>query len=217
MAEVVSCLQRLAIQFGAVFWFALLVFGLLGLGVIYVLPWWILALVVVAGIVIGLFTYFELLLADKAIHQARHVTANATYGALKDEYVRLLRENPALARAISAPASQKSDDDDNTLALLSSVSRETQDQKRQVGILCRGFMAMSNAGVIGGKDTTLDPVILDFRNRALARFVAQYSFDKNLHHLRRGAFSGLLEGTAGARPSHKGQFSALGAPDVAPE
>ncbi len=37
--------------------FALLVFGLLGLGVIYVLPWWMLALLVITGIVIGLITY----------------------------------------------------------------------------------------------------------------------------------------------------------------
>jgi hypothetical protein len=47
MAQMVSGLQRLGIQFGAIFWFALLVFGLLGFGVIYVLPWWMLALVVV--------------------------------------------------------------------------------------------------------------------------------------------------------------------------
>ncbi len=57
MAEMASALQRLGIQLGAIFWFALLVFGLLGLGVIYVLPWWMLALLVITGIVIGLITY----------------------------------------------------------------------------------------------------------------------------------------------------------------
>jgi hypothetical protein len=58
MAEVVSGFQRFGIQFGAIFWFALLLFGLLGLGVVYVLSWWMLALIVAAGIAIGLATYF---------------------------------------------------------------------------------------------------------------------------------------------------------------
>jgi hypothetical protein len=321
MAEVVSGLQRLGIQFGAVFWFALLVSGLLGLGVIYVLQWWMLTLVVVTGVLIGLITYFprwllrrnspafspkrtmlthmvggvlaalgitalpffymafwvtsgptalplatltngkktiifqgmqhvgsgdfyksvvfdletaltegytlfyegvqpvpgrpdltqwftetllgskkdlsagytqlanscgltfqltyfEPLLADKAIHPARHVTADVTYGEMKDEYDRLMREDPAFAQAIAARASKKSDNDDTTLALLSSVSRATQDQKRLIGILCRGFMGMSIAGAIGEKHATMEKVILDFRNRALARFVTQSSSDK---------------------------------------
>jgi len=43
MAAMGSGLQRLAIRLSAVFWFALLLFGLLGLGVIHVLPSWMLA------------------------------------------------------------------------------------------------------------------------------------------------------------------------------
>jgi hypothetical protein len=76
---------------------------------------------------------------------------------------RLMREDPAFAQAVAARASQKSDDDDTMLALLSSVSRATQDQKLLVGILCRGFMGMSIAGVIGEKHGTMEKVILDFR------------------------------------------------------
>ena len=336
MAESVSGLQRLGIQLGAVFWFALLVFGLLGLGVVYVLPWWMLALVVVAGIVIGLITYFprwflhrdkhgfspkktmlahmvggvlaalgiaalpffymafwvtsgptamplaaltngkktlvfqgmqhvgsedfyksvvfdlekaltegytlfyegvqpvpgrpdltqwftetllgskkdlsagytqlanscgltfqltyfEPLLADKAIYPARHVTADVTYGEMKAEFDRLMREDPAFAQAIAARAAKKSDDDDTTLAMLSSVSRATQDQKRLVGILCRGFMGMSIAGTIGSKDATLEPVILDFRNRALARFVAESPAEKIYITYGAAHFPGFLK------------------------
>lgn len=44
MAEMVSGLQRLGIQFGAVFWFALLISGLAGFGGIYVLRWWMVLL-----------------------------------------------------------------------------------------------------------------------------------------------------------------------------
>lgn len=336
MAEMVSGLQRLGIQFGAVFWFALLIFGLLGLGVIYVLPWWMLALIMVTGIIIGLIayfprwllrrnnpafapkrtmlahmvggviaalgiaalpffymafwvisgptalplatltngkktiifqgmqhvgsedfyksvvfdlekaltegytlfyegvqpvpgrpeltqwfnetllgskkdlsagytqladncgltfqlTYFEPLLADKAIHPDRHVTADVTYGEMKDEYERLMREDPAFAQGIAARAAKKSDDNDTTLSLLSSVSKATQDQKRLVGILCRGFMGMSIGGRIGAKDTTLEPVILDFRNRALARFVAQSSSDKIYITYGAAHFPGFLK------------------------
>ncbi len=336
MAEMVSGLQRLAIQFDAIFWFALLIFGLLGIGVIYVLPWWMLALIVAAGILIGLLTYFprwifrrnnpafspqrsmlthivggvvaasgiaalpffymafwvtsgptalplatltngkkkiifqgmqhvgsedfyksvvfdlekaltegytlfyegvqpvqgrpdltqwfnetllgnkrdlsagytqlanscgltfqltyfEPLLADKAIHPTRHVTADVTYGEMKAEYDRLMREDPAFAQAIAARAARKPDEDGTTLALLSSVSRATQDQKRLVGILCRGFMGMSIAGAIGAKDTTLEPVILDFRNRALARFVAQSTSDKIYITYGAAHFPGFLK------------------------
>lgn len=348
MAEMVSVLQRLAIQFSAIFWFVLLMFGLLGLGVIYVLPWWMLALIVFAGIVIGLIiyvprwflrrnnpafspkrtmlahmvggvlaaigiaafpffymafwvtsgptalplatltngkktvifqgmqhvgsedfyksvvfdlekaltegytlfyegvqpvpqrpdltqwftetllgskkdlsagytqlanscgltfqlSYFEPLLADKAIHPARHVTADVTYGEMKDEYDRLMREDPAFAQAIAARASKKSDDDDTTLALLSSVSRATQDQKRLVGILCRGFMGMSIAGSIGEKDATMERVILDFRNRALARFVAESSADKIYITYGAAHFPGFLKDLQALDPAMKVQ------------
>ena len=348
MAEAVSGLQRLGIQFGAVFWFSLLAFGLLGLGVVYVLPWWMLALVVVAGVAIGLvtylprwllrrnnptfspkrtmlphmlggvlaalgvtalpffymtlwvaagptalplamltngkkaiifqgmqhvgseefyksvvfdlekaltegytlfyegvqpvpgrpdltqwfnetllgskkdlsagytqlanscgltfqLTYFEPLLADKAIHPAKHVTADVTYGDMKAEYDRLMREDPAFAQAITARASKKSDDDETTLALLSSVSKATQDQKRLIGILCRGFMGMSIAGTIGKKDTTMEKIILDFRNRALARFVAQSTSDKIYITYGAAHFPGFLRDLQALDPAMKVQ------------
>lgn len=348
MAGTISRLQRLSIQLGAVFWLVLFVFGVLGLGVIYVLPWWMLALVTLAGILIGLFTYiprwllrrsdpafsprktilahvvggvlaalgitalpffymafwvtsgptalplatltngkktiifqgmqhvgsedfyksvvfdlekaltegytlfyegvqpvpgrpdltqwfnetllgskkdlsagytqlanscgltfqltyFEPLLADKAIHPARHVTADVTYGEMKDEYDRLMRESPAFAEAFAAHASKGSDDDDTTLALLSSVSRATRDQKRLVGILCRGFMGMSIAGAIGAKDTTLEPVILDFRNRALARFVSQSSSDKIYITYGAAHFPGFLKEVQALDPAMRVQ------------
>lgn len=322
MPDTISGFQRFAIQFGAIVWFVLLLFGLLGLGVIYVLPWWMLALVVGAGLVVGglsfilrwlwgrhsprfaagrtllahmsggvllafglaalplyymafwvtsgpialplatlsndrktvvfqgmqhvaseefyksvvfdlekaltegytLFyegvqpvpdrpdlnewfnktlrgsdkdlsasynqladscgltfqlTYFEPLLADKAIHPGKHVTADVSYLDMKNEYDRLVREDPSFAEAIEASRKAKTpDDDDSTMSALSAVATATRDQKRLVGILCRGVMGMTIAGTLGDSDAAMQRIILDFRNRALARFVAESPADK---------------------------------------
>ncbi len=348
MAKAVSAFRRLGIQLGAIFWFALLLFGLLGLGVVHVLPGWMIALIVTAGLLIGFvtyvprwvvrrnspafspkwtflvhafggvlaamgvaalpffymafwvtsgptalplatlsngkkavifqgmqhvgsedfyksvvfdlekaltegytlfyegvqpvpgrpdltqwftetllgskkdlsagytqladscgltfqLTYFEPLLADKAIHPGRHVTADVTYGEMKAEYDRLLREDPAFAQAIAARATKKSDDDDATISMLSAVSKATQDQKRLVGILCRGFMGMSIAGAIGEKDATMEKVILDFRNRALARFVAESQAEKIYITYGAAHFPGFLKDLQALDPAMKVQ------------
>ncbi len=55
--NMISWGQRLGIQLGAIFWFALLLFGTLGFAVVGVLPWWMMALVALAGMVLGLVTY----------------------------------------------------------------------------------------------------------------------------------------------------------------
>lgn len=336
MADLVPLSRRLSLQLGAVFWFALLLFGLLGLGVLYVLPWWMLALVAVAGVLIGLvtylprwlvsrnrpgfsagrtvlahglggilaalglaslpflymafwvtsgptalplatlsngqktvvfqgmqhvgsedfyksvvfdlekaltegytlfyegvqpvpgrpdldqwfdetlrgttkdlsggytlladgcglsfqLTYFKPLLADKDIRPERHVTADVTYLDMKTEYDRLLREDPDYARAVAARAAKPSDGDDATLAMLAKISNATKDQKRLAGILCRGFMGMSIAGVIGKKDEVMEPIILTFRNRALARFVAESPSDKIYITYGAAHFPGFLK------------------------
>lgn len=348
MAEMVSRFQRLAIQTGAIFRFSLLLFGLLGLGVVYVVPGWMLALVVAAGVLIGLatyvprwllrrnkpgfspraaflahavggillafglaglpfvymaywvtagptalplatltngkktiifqgmqhvgsedfyksvvfdlekaltegytlfyegvqpvpdrpdltawfnetlrgtkkdlsagynqladhcgltfqLTYFEPLLADKAIHPSRHVTADVSYLDMKTEFDRLMREDPAFAQAIAARAAKTRDDDDPTLAMLSAVGRATKDQKRLVGILCRGVMGMSIAGAIGKKDSAMERVILDFRNRALARFVADSSADKIYITYGAAHFPGFLKDLQALDPAIKVQ------------
>ena len=50
---------------------------------------------------------------------------------------------------------------------------------RLIGILCRGVLGMSIAGTIGEKHATMERRFLDFRNRALARFVGESPADKN--------------------------------------
>lgn len=348
MGETVSTFQRFVIRLGAVFWFALLLFGLSGLAIIHVLPWWMIALVVAAGVLIGLvtylprwivrrgnpdfsprtavaahvvggvlvamglaalpiyymafwvtsgpsalplatlsngkktvvfqgmqhvgsedfyksvvfdlekaltegytlfyegvqpvpdrpdltqwfnetlvgskkdlsagytqladscgltfqLTYFEPLLADKAIHPAKHVTADVSYLDMKTEYDRLMREDPAFAQAIAARAAKKQDDDDSTLTILAAVGKANRDQKRLIGILCRGVMGMSIAGTIGKKDKTMERVILDFRNRALARFVAGSAADKIYITYGAAHFPGFLADLQTLDPAMKVQ------------
>ena len=145
--------------------------------------------------------YFEPLLADKAVHPSKHVIADVSYLDLKTEYDRLMREDPAFAQAIATRAAKKSDDDDSTLAMLSAIGKATKDQKRLVGILCRGFMGLSMAGVIGKKDATFEKVILDFRNRALARFVAESPADKIYITYGAAHMSGFLKALQALDPA----------------
>ena len=54
-------------------------------------------------------------------------------------------------------------------------------------------MGMSIAGVIGDKDPVMERIILDFRNRALAGFVAQSSADKIYITYGAAHFPGFLK------------------------
>lgn len=150
-------------------------------------------------------TYFEPLLADKAIHPSRHVTADVSYLDMKNEFDRLMRDDPAFAKAIAARAAKKSGGDDSTLAVLSAVSHASRDQKRLIGILCRGFLGMSIAGTVGKKDATMERVILDFRNRALARSVANATATKIYITYGAAHFPGFLKDLQALDPAMKVQ------------
>lgn len=123
-------------------------------------------------------TYFEPLLADKAIHPSKHVTADVSYGDMKAEYERLMRDDPAFAAAMSARAAKSQTADDGTLSILSEAGKATRDQKRLIGILCRGLLGMSMAGAFGNDDAMMEKIILQYRNRELARFVAESPAEK---------------------------------------
>ena len=56
-AEIARGINKFAIQLGAIFWFVLVVFGLFGLAVVAALPWWMSALVLATGLVIGVLTW----------------------------------------------------------------------------------------------------------------------------------------------------------------
>ena len=52
-----SRFQRISIQLGAVLWSTLLLLGLLGLAVVGVWPWWMIGLVITAGLILGSLSY----------------------------------------------------------------------------------------------------------------------------------------------------------------
>lgn len=120
--------------------------------------------------------FFGPVVADAKAHPERHVTMDVDTRAMKEEYDRLMRSDPKFAAAMrqrdaDADKDQAADDDAPDL-LTRFIERRNQgtDPRRDtlVGTLCRGLMThvmrRSNAG--GGE---LDPVVLDFRNRNLAR------------------------------------------------
>lgn len=124
-------------------------------------------------------TYFQPLTADMSIRPTRHVIADVSYLDMKNEYDRLLHEDPGFAAAIAARAAKpKSSSKDEMETIIHAMSNATSGQKKLAGIVCRGVMGMSVAGKIGDSDDPSQRVILDFRNRSLARTVAESPADK---------------------------------------
>jgi hypothetical protein len=61
----------------------------------------------------------------------------------------------------------------SVMPLLGALREATAEQRRLVGILCRGVMGLTISGAIGDPADPSQRLILDFRNRVLARFVAE--------------------------------------------
>jgi hypothetical protein len=124
--------------------------------------------------------YMQSLKADMAIHPARHVTADVNYLEMKTEYDRLLREDPAFAAAMSARQAQakKAGGGDEFAPLIEAMAGTTPGQKKLIGIVCRGVLGMATSGTLGDGNNPTNRIIPDFRNRALARFVAESKADK---------------------------------------
>jgi hypothetical protein len=124
--------------------------------------------------------YFDPIKADMAIHPARHVTADVNYLEMKTEYDRLLREDPAFAAAMSAwqAKAKKAGGGDEFAPLVEAMAGTTPGQKKLIGIVCRGVLGMAISGALGAENNPTNRIIVDFRNRALARFVAESPADK---------------------------------------
>jgi hypothetical protein len=123
--------------------------------------------------------YFGLLDADKAEHPKRHVVADVDAIELKAEYERLMREDPAFAKAHAKDFQPKPATNDNAfmLKVVEWLKRGSASQKALGGVTCRGLFTLSQAAA----STTpgrMQPVILDFRNRALAQRILQSPDDK---------------------------------------
>ena len=120
--------------------------------------------------------YFGLLDADKREHPERHLIADVDAIELKQEYERLMRTDPAFAAAHADDFSAGQPADGSSDALLQALQwmRSGSDsQKRLAGVVCRGLMTLTREPGDGEGAGRFDPIILDFRNRALAeRIVA---------------------------------------------
>ena len=129
--------------------------------------------------------YFDPIKADMAIHPSRHLTADANFLEMKTEYDRLLREDPAFAAGMTAKAARSAKADeapsgsgDPFALFLGIVDGATPEQKKLAGIVCRGVLGMAVSGALGEEKDPSNRVIVDFRNKTLARFVDESKSDK---------------------------------------
>jgi hypothetical protein len=123
--------------------------------------------------------YFGLLEADKAEHPKRHLVADVDALELKAEYERLMREDPAFAKAHASDFQPKPATTDNAfmLKLVEWLKSGSASQKALGGVTCRGLFTL-NQPAANAAPGRMEPVILDFRNRALAQRIMQASDDK---------------------------------------
>jgi len=113
--------------------------------------------------------YFQLLVPDMTARPDRHVQADVTAADMMHEYERLVADDPAFAAAIEAQKSSegvKSGGADGMSQVLAVIDGGTPAQQSLAGTICRGGLSW----LLGraSEPAPMDPVILDFRNRALA-------------------------------------------------
>lgn len=117
--------------------------------------------------------YFGPLLADARAHPERHVTMDVDTRAMKQEYDRLLAADPAFAAAMQRREAEQAAEAGQAPDLIERMVTWQQDGDPRrgtlAGTLCRGVMTLVMRRAGEGGDTDLAPVVLEFRNRHLAR------------------------------------------------
>ncbi|WP_055047589.1 hypothetical protein [Devosia sp. A16] len=113
--------------------------------------------------------YFQLLRADMTAHPERHVAADVSTADMMHEYQRLVAADPGFAARVQpakADAAATASSSEGLSGLIGLLDGGTAEQKRLAGYACRGFLTWT----LGRPDapSPLDPVILDYRNKALA-------------------------------------------------
>lgn len=124
--------------------------------------------------------YFTLLEADKKEHPERHVIADVDAIELKQEYERLMRTDPAFANQHADDFKELSGDD-STRSMAQAVTwmeSGSESQKKLAGVVCRGYMTLALTSEGTKTPGNFAPIILDFRNRALARRIIGDPRDK---------------------------------------
>jgi hypothetical protein len=126
--------------------------------------------------------YFQTLTADATIHPSRHVTADVTYQQLKDEYDRLISDDPGFAEAMATRAAKLAGAAGKTVdpfaSMVGFMATATPGQKRLAGIVCRGVLGMVVSGKLSDPEDPTNRLIIDFRNKSLARSVATATAEK---------------------------------------
>jgi len=123
--------------------------------------------------------YFGLLEADKAEHPGRHVVADVDALELKAEYERLMRDDPAFAAAHADDFQPKPATGENAIMsrVIAWLKHGSRSQRMLGGVACRGLFTLAQP--TGDEPPGhMEPVILDFRNRALAQRIMASADDK---------------------------------------
>jgi hypothetical protein len=123
--------------------------------------------------------YFGLLEADKSEHPRRHLVADVDAIELKAEYERLMREDPAFAKAHANDFKPRPATNDNAIMLkvVEWLKRGSESQRMLGGVACRGLFTL-NQPAENAAPGRMEPIILDYRNRALAQRIMQSPDDK---------------------------------------
>jgi hypothetical protein len=110
--------------------------------------------------------YFGLLGRDAKEHPTAHVVADVDTAQLHAEYTRLLRTDPAFARAMSEREAQPAEDKTDGLERIVNFLRSGSAEQKETGaVLCRGYMTYASQR---SPASEIDKLILSYRNRVLA-------------------------------------------------
>jgi len=126
--------------------------------------------------------YFGLLEADKKVNPERHIIADVDAIDLKHEYERMMRSDGEFARAHANDFKSKSQAKPVDAALMQNVvnwlNSESKSRTSLVGVVCRGSMTLALTANEEKEPGPFEPVILDFRNRALVKRIVEDAHDK---------------------------------------
>lgn len=139
--------------------------------------------------------YFTLLEADKKEHPERHVIADVDAVELKQEYERLLRTDSEFAKAHANDFNESSggDSSGSMAQAIEWLESGSESQKKLAGIVCRGILTLALAPKEDKLPGKFDPIILDFRNHALANRIIEEPHDKIFITYGANHLTGLLD------------------------
>lgn len=149
--------------------------------------------------------YFVLLDADKEEHPERHIIADVDAIELKQEYERLLDTDPEFAKAHANDfkTSPEADSSESMTQAIEWLESGSEGQKKLAGIVCRGIMTLAQAPKENEEPGEFDPIIIDYRNRALAKRIIEDPHDKIFITYGARHLSGVLENLQQRDPNWK--------------